>query len=46
METIEIQLLHIAQVVGIFMSAASPLSVVTTFRNAGIKLAIADEKAI
>jgi hypothetical protein len=43
METVNIASLHIAQVVRIFMSAASPLNVIATFRNAGINLAIADE---
>jgi hypothetical protein len=46
METVNIPLLHIAQVVSIFMSAASPLNLVATFRNGGINLAIADEQLI
>jgi hypothetical protein len=46
METVNIESLHIAQVVSTFMSAASPLNVIVTFRNAGINLAIADEKLI
>jgi hypothetical protein len=46
MKTVDSQSLHIAQVVSTFMSAASPFNVVATFRNAGINLAIADEKLI
>jgi hypothetical protein len=46
METVNIGSLHIAQVVSTLMSAASPLNGVATFRNAGINLAIADEKLI
>jgi hypothetical protein len=46
METVDIQSLHIAKDVNAFMPAVSALHVVATFRNAGIKLAIADEKLI
>jgi hypothetical protein len=46
METVNIQSLHIAQVVSIFTSAASPINVVAKLWNAGINLAIADEKLI
>jgi hypothetical protein len=46
MERVTIESLRTAQFVSTFMSAASPLNVITTLRNAGITLAIADEKAI
>jgi hypothetical protein len=46
MERMNIQSLHIAHGMSTFMSAASPLNLVTTFRNAGINLTIADEKSI
>jgi hypothetical protein len=46
METVNIQLLHIAEVVSTFVPAVYPLNVVATFQNAGINLAIADEKLI
>jgi hypothetical protein len=45
-ETVGIQSLHIAEVLRPFMPAACPLNVVATFGNAGISLAIADEKLI
>jgi hypothetical protein len=38
MENVNIQSTHIAQVVSSFMSAASPLNVVGTFRRAGIRM--------
>jgi hypothetical protein len=46
MITVNIQSLNIAYVVITFMSAASPLNVVATVRNAGINRPIADEKLI
>jgi hypothetical protein len=46
MEGINIQSFHFAHVVSGFMSAACPLNAMATFRNAGISLAIADEKLI
>jgi hypothetical protein len=44
MERVNTQSLHIAQVASTFMSAASSLDVVASFRNAGISQAIAYEK--
>jgi hypothetical protein len=46
MKTINSQPVHIAQIVRAFISAASTLSVVAGFRNAGINLGIADEVLI
>jgi hypothetical protein len=46
MAPVNIESLHIAQAVSTFTSAASPFNVLATFRNAGINLAIADEKLI
>jgi hypothetical protein len=46
MKTVNIQSLHIAQVVSTFMSAASPLNVMAMLRNARINPAIADETLI
>jgi hypothetical protein len=46
MGRVKIQSLHIAQVVSTFMSGSRLIVVVATFRNAGINLAIADEKLI
>jgi hypothetical protein len=46
MDTVNVESLHIPRIVITFMSAASPLNVIATFRNAGINLAIADEKLI
>jgi hypothetical protein len=46
MQTVTIQSLHIAQVGSTFMSAGSPLNVLATFQNAGITVAIANEKLI
>jgi hypothetical protein len=45
-ERVNIHSFHIAQVVSTFMSAVSPLNVIATSRNAGINLAITNEKLI
>jgi hypothetical protein len=42
MEAVNVQSLHIGQVVGSFMSAGSPPNIVGTFRIAGIRLALQD----
>jgi hypothetical protein len=46
MEAVNIQSLHVPQVVSPFMPAAPALNVVARLRNAGINLAIADKKLI
>jgi hypothetical protein len=46
MEAVDIKWLHVAQVIGTLVSMASAFNAVATFRNAGINLAIADEKLI
>jgi hypothetical protein len=43
MEAVNVQSSHIAQVVSVFMSAASPINVVATFRSAGITLALGED---
>jgi hypothetical protein len=40
METVNVQSKHIAQVVCAFLSAATPLNIVASFRNAGIGLVV------
>jgi hypothetical protein len=46
METVNIESLHIAQVVSTFIRVASPLNVIAAFRDLGKDLAIADDKSI
>jgi hypothetical protein len=46
LETVDIKWLHVAQVIGTLVPTTSLFNVVATFRNAGINLAIADEKLI
>jgi hypothetical protein len=45
-EAVNIQSIHVAQVVNTFMSAACPINAVAAFRNAGINLAITDDKLV
>jgi hypothetical protein len=44
MEGLNVQSKHIAQVVCAFMSAAVPVNIVQSFRNAGVILAVVDNK--
>jgi hypothetical protein len=46
MENVNVQSRHIAQVVCSFMSAASPINIVGTFRHAGIALTIAPDRTL
>jgi hypothetical protein len=46
MKAVNPQSIHVAEIVSAFMSAVCPINVVSTFRNAGINLAIADDKSV
>jgi hypothetical protein len=46
MDSVNVQSQHIAQVVSSFMSAASPVNIVGTFRSAGIALILASDGSL